>query len=143
MIAVSVHLQADPHVRILPFTGEDMKMLLRDFGSISFRSDSVFLYSSQSRMVQAWGMDEFRGIIYYDALQEGLNDNYMQSLHIEGNTLYVEELSCPMAYIYSLAGQLIQSIPIQSGKGTVSVASLSGGVYIIVAGHEMQKMIIR
>ena len=133
-------------LRVETLTGDELTSSLAQIGKIVLGEDSVFLFDKSGAQIGSTPFAQFGKIVFFDDGSHAIDGVTAPSLQVlydaSQETLFVRGIEgAQTVRVYSVGGQLLQSVNASNGEAVMRVGGLQNGAYLLQAGAQVVKFI--
>ena len=147
--AISITTCAERLLQVVPLTSVEKEYVIGKIGKITFDNGVMFLLSQDGTELGTTAVNEINKIIFSEKNEIPTDTEAMNAagqVHVYSipsqDAIVVSGIErAQIVRIYSLSGQIIQTIPGQTGTATISVGGMQNGTYLLQVGAEVVKFI--
>ena len=147
VLLMALAVQAEvTSLRVETLTGEELTSSLAQIGKIVLGEDSVFLFDKSGAQIGSTPFAQFGKIVFFDDGSHAIDGVTAPSLQVfydaTRESLFVRGIEgAQTVRVYSVGGQLLQSVNASNGEAVMRVGGLQNGAYLLQAGAQVVKFI--
>lgn len=149
LLSVGMAIKAEHLLQVVPMTGVENEYVIGQIGKITFDDGVMYLLSHDGTELGSTAVNEINKIIFSEKdefptgteVVNAAGQMRIYSIPSQDAIVVSGIQNAQSARIFSLSGQIIQTVPMQSGKNTISVSGIQNGTYLLQVGAEVVKFI--
>ncbi len=145
-VLCSLQMMALPSLVVRPLKGQECVTALSCVGKLVYVNDSLHVYDATKTLVFADLLTNVQHVRFSDEkpndpthVENAQNNNALQIKVYPNPTqevLHVENAPSGLLRLYSISGNLLQTISTQEGNVQINMANLPTGNYLLICGKE-------